>query len=158
VINADKVLKNPDTLQKPYYYVNLLSKHNPDCAPEACESLFFVCPDPNLPVKTDWSDKEAIVGSIISDFSERIGKNIKPEIISKTIDTPHEWEKQYNLHRGSGLGLAHTMKQIGVFRPANFDEKFKNVFYVGAFTVPGAGIPMSIISSKLVFERIASAE
>jgi phytoene desaturase len=151
---ADKVLKNPDTLQKPYYYVNLLSKHNPDCAPEGCESLFFVCPVPNLLVKSDWSDKEEIVNSIIDDFSERIGKDIQPEIISKTIYTPLEWEKQYNLHRGSGLGLAHTMRQIGAFRPANFDEKFENVFYVGASTVPGAGIPMSVISSKLVVERI----
>ena len=46
------------------------------------------------------------------------------------------------------------MNQIGVFLPSNFDEKFKNVFYVGASTVPGAGLPMAIISSKLAFERI----
>jgi phytoene dehydrogenase-like protein len=46
------------------------------------------------------------------------------------------------------------MKQIGAFRPANFDEKYKNVFYVGASTIPGAGLPMAIISSKLAFERI----
>ncbi len=38
---AMKVLKQPDTLEKPYYYVNMLSKHNPDCAPEGCESLFL---------------------------------------------------------------------------------------------------------------------
>ncbi len=151
---ADNILKNPDTLQKPYYYVNVLSKYNADCAPEGCESLFFVCPVPNLLVKPTWNDKDEIVNSIIEDFSKRIGKNILPEIISKTIYTPEDWQNQYNLHRGSGLGLAHTMWQIGAFRPANFDEVFKNVFYVGASTIPGAGIPMSIISSKLVFDRI----
>jgi len=151
---ADNILKNPDTLQKPYYYVNVLSKYNADCAPEGCESLFFVCPVPNLLVKPTWNDKDEIVNSIIEDFSKRIGKNILPEIISKTIYTPEDWQNQYNLHRGSGLGLAHTMWQIGAFRPANFDELFKNVFYVGASTIPGAGIPMSIISSKLVFDRI----
>jgi phytoene dehydrogenase-like protein len=46
------------------------------------------------------------------------------------------------------------MLQIGGFRPANFDEVFKNVFYVGASTIPGTGLPMVIISSKLAVERI----
>lgn len=151
---ADNILRNPDTLQKPYYYVNVLSKYNQDCAPEGCESLFFVCPVPNLLVKNDWSDKDLIVNSIIDDFSKRIGKNIQAEIISKTIYTPVEWQNQFNLHRGSGLGLSHTMGQIGAFRPANYDEQFKNLFYVGASTIPGAGIPMAVISSKLVVERI----
>jgi phytoene dehydrogenase-like protein len=104
--------------------------------------------------KPNWDDKDAIVESIMADFSKRIDKDIVPEIISKTIYTPNDWESQFNLHRGSGLGLSHSMSQIGAFRPSNFDEKFKNVFYVGASTVPGAGLPMSIISSKLAFERI----
>ncbi len=151
---ANNVLQNPDSLQKPYYYVNVLSKHNLDCAPEGCESLFFVCPVPNLKYKPNWEDKDSIVDSIIADFSKRINKDIKPEIISKTIYTPIEWQNQFNLHRGSGLGLSHNMNQIGAFRPANFDEKYKNVFYVGASTIPGAGLPMAIISSKLAFERI----
>lgn len=151
---ANNVMKNPDSLQKPYYYVNVLSKHNDDCAPEGCESLFFVCPVPNLYFKENWDDKNEIVDSIIYDFSARIGQNIQPEIISQTIYTPIEWRDQFNLHRGSGLGLSHNMNQIGHMRPKNFDEKYKNVFYVGASTVPGAGLPMAIISSKLAFERI----
>jgi phytoene desaturase len=151
---ADKVFKNPDSLQKPYYYVNVLSKYNPDCAPENAESLFFVCPVPDLRFKPDWSDRDEIVDSIISDFSDRIGKDIKPEIVSRTVFTPEDWQNQFNLHRGSGLGLAHDMMQIGGFRPKNFDEKFKNTFYVGASTIPGTGLPMVIISSKLVLKRI----
>ena len=153
---ANNVLQNPDSLQKPYYYVNVLSKHNPGCAPEGCESLFFVCPVPNLKYKPDWSDKEEIVNSIIADFSQRIKKDIAPEILSKTIFTPLDWQNNFNLYRGSGLGLSHSMKQIGALRPANFDEKFENVFYVGASTVPGAGLPMAVISSKLVSERVIS--
>lgn len=151
---AKNVMIQPGTLQKPYYYVNVLSRHNDECAPEGCESLFFVCPVPNLYFKQDWSDKHQIVESIISDFSERIGKNIAPCIISKTIYTPIEWRDHFNLNHGSGLGLSHSMNQIGAFRPSNFDEKFRNVFYVGASTVPGAGLPMAIISSKLATERI----
>ena len=151
---AGSILKNPDTLQKPYYYVNVLTKNNVDCAPKGCESLFFVCPVPNLYYKQNWSDKNAIVNSIIDDFSSRIKHNITPEIVSKTIYTPEDWRDQFNLHRGSGLGLSHNMSQIGYLRPGNKDEKYSNVFYVGASTVPGAGLPMAIISSKLAFERI----
>ncbi len=151
---ANNILQNPDTLQKPYYYVNVLSKNNNDCAPEGCESLFFVCPVPNLYHKSDWSDRDAIVDSIIKDFSDRIGVDITPEIVTKTIYTPEEWRDRFNLHRGSGLGLSHSMNQIGFMRPRNYDEKYKNVFYVGASTAPGAGLPMAIISSKLAFERI----
>ena len=151
---ADNILQNPDTQQKPYYYVNVVSKHNTDCAPEGCESLFFVCPVPNLIYKKNWDDKEQIVNSIIDDFSKRIGKDIQSEIVSKTIYTPVEWKNQFNLYQGSGLGLSHSMWQIGAFRPTNFDEKFKNIFYVGASTIPGAGLPMAIISSKSSYERI----
>jgi phytoene desaturase len=151
---ADKVFRSPGSLEKPYYYVNVVSKFNPDCAPENSESLFFVCPVPDLRFKPQWDDKDAIVDSIIADFSDRINKDIKPEIISRTVYTPIDWQNQFNLHRGSGLGLSHSMLQIGAFRPKNFDEVFKNVFYVGASTLPGTGLPMVIISSKLAFERV----
>jgi phytoene dehydrogenase-like protein len=116
--------------------------------------LFIVCPVPDLRFKPDWSDRDQIVESIIDDFSGRIGKDIKSEIVSRTVYTPEDWQNQYNLHRGSGLGLSHDMFQIGGFRPKNYDEVFKNVFYVGASTIPGTGLPIVIISSKLVFQRI----
>ncbi len=151
---AKKVFKHPDSLEKPYYYVNVLSKYNPGCAPEGSESLFFVCPVPDLRFKPDWSDRDEIVDSIITDFSARIGKNIESEIVSRTVYTPEDWQNQYNLHRGSGLGLSHDMLQIGGLRPKNYDEVFKNVFYVGASTIPGTGLPIVMISSKLVCERV----
>jgi phytoene desaturase len=151
---ANKVFRNTGAIQKPYYYVNVVSKNNADCAPKDSESLFFVCPVPDLRFKPNWDDKDVIANSIIADFSARINQDITPDIVSKTIYTPIDWQNQFNLHRGSGLGLSHDMMQIGGFRPKNFDEVFKNVFYVGASTVPGTGIPMAIISSKLAFQRI----
>ncbi len=153
---SNKTLQKADTLEKPYYYVNVLSKHNPECAPEGCESLFFVCPVPNMLIKPDWSDRDQIVDSIIEDFGKRIGTNILPKIVSRTIYTPLEWHKRFNLYMGSGLGLSHDLGQIGAFRPANVDEEFPNVFYVGASTIPGAGLPMAVISSKLAAERITN--
>lgn len=151
---ADKVFRNPEVLEKPYYYVNVLSSSNPGCAPEGCESLFFVCPVPDLRFKKKWDDKDTIADSIIDDFSKRIGKDIKPEILSRTIYSPEDWQNQFNLHRGSGLGLSHKMLQIGAFRPKNHDEVFKNVFYAGASTIPGTGLPMVIISSGLITGKI----
>lgn len=151
---ARNVYKNPDTLQKPYYYVNVLSKHNEECAPEGCESIFIVCPVPDLRYKPDWSDRDAIVDSIIEDLGKRIKRGIRPDIISRTVYTPEDWQEQFNLHRGSGLGLSHNLWQVGPLRPRNYDEHFKNLFYVGASTAPGAGLPMAVISSKLVLERI----
>lgn len=151
---SQNVLRNPGVMEKPYYYVNVLSKYNDDCAPEGCESLFFVCPVPSLQYKENWDDKETIVQSILDDFSERIGQNITGSIVTKTIYTPLEWKEQFHLQYGSGLGLSHHMMQIGALRPNNVDEDYKNVFYVGASTVPGAGLPMAVIGSKLAFERV----
>ncbi|MGC9150845.1 MAG: phytoene desaturase family protein [Microbacter sp.] len=155
---AKDVMKNPGTLEKPYYYVNVVSKHNPSCAPDGCEALFFVCPVPNLLFKTDWSDKQAMINSIIEDFSDRIQHDISKEVIFQMAYTPEDWQNQFNLYKGAGLGLSHTMNQIGAFRPKNMDELFSNLFYVGASTVPGAGLPMAVISSKLVTERILNAK
>jgi phytoene desaturase len=151
---AKDVMKNPGTLEKPYYYVNVVSKYNEECAPAGHEALFFVCPVPNLLFKKTWDDCDQIVDSIIDDFSERIHQNIRPDIVSRTVYTPEDWQNKFNLYKGSGLGLSHKMMQIGAFRPANVDEKFENIFYVGASTVPGAGLPMAIIGSSLVTERI----
>lgn len=136
------------------YYVNAVSKHNPQCAPEGCESLFIVCPVPSLQYKPDWSDRDEIVDSILGDFSKRIGIDIMPHIVTRTIYTPQEWEKQFNLYMGSGLGLSHRLSQIGALRRKNYDEEYGNLFYVGASTTPGAGLPMAVISAEMVCKRI----
>jgi phytoene desaturase len=151
---AGKIFKNSISLDKPYYYVNVSSRFNPESAPEGHENLFILCPVPDLRFKPDWSDRETVANNILTDLSERIGFDIKKNMVSQTIMDPKDWEKTFNLYKGSGLGLAHDLNQIGGFRPKNYDEEFDNVFYVGASTVPGTGLPMTVISSKLVTERI----
>jgi len=151
---ADKIFTSSINPQKPYYYVNVSSKTFPDCAPEGCENLFILCPVPDKRFKSNWDDKEELADSIISDLSKRIGFEIENNIIIKKIFSPDDWESMFNLYRGSGLGLAHGISQVGAFRPRNKDEVFPNLYYVGASTTPGTGLPMVIISSKLVTERI----
>ena len=151
---ATGIFTNSITLEKPYYYVNVLSYSNPDCAPEGKEALFIVCPMPDLRYKKEWDDTEAIVDTIIDDLSERIQTPLRERIVSKTVLNPIDWKNRFNLYRGSGLGLAHDIMQIGYFRPANADEELMNLYYVGASTVPGTGLPMCVIGSELVTERI----
>ena len=137
--------------------MNALSKLNPGCAPEGTEALFFVVPVPDLRFKKNWEDREAVADSVLEEFSARIGQDVRPDVVFREVYTPEDWEKRFNLYRGSGLGLAHDMRQVGGFRPKNYDEEFANVFYVGASTVPGTGLPMVLIGSKLVTQRIEKA-
>jgi phytoene desaturase len=145
---------NPD---KPYYYVNVSSKSNPDCAPDGCENLFILCPVPDMRYKPDWSDAEALADNILEDLSRRVGFDLKSNTLTRLVLPPDEWKNRLNLYKGSGLGLAHGLNQIGAFRPRNKDEEFDNVFYVGASTTPGTGLPMVVISSRLAMERIEEA-
>jgi phytoene desaturase len=107
-----------------------------------------------LRYKKSWDDAEKLAETIIDDLGKRVGYDIKGNIMTKIILSPTEWQNSLNLYRGSGLGLAHGLNQIGGFRPANKDEEFKNLYYVGASTTPGTGLPIVVISSRLVTERI----
>jgi phytoene desaturase len=149
-----KIFKNKIKLDKPYYYVNIQSMHNPDYAPPGKESVFILCPVPDLRYKSDWGDELEIADSIIQDLSERTGFDFQKHTETRVVLNPEQWQNMFGLYRGSGLGLAHDLNQIGGFRPKNKDEKFKNLYYVGASTVPGTGLPMTVISSRLVTERI----
>jgi len=151
---ADKIFKLSVNPEKPYYYVNVSSKSDPNCAPEGCENLFILCPVPDLRYKPDWADANRLADVIIEDLGQRVGFDIKSNIITKRVMDPVEWRDTFNLYKGSGLGLAHGLNQIGAFRPANKDESLNNLFYVGASTVPGTGLPIVLISSGLVTERI----
>ncbi|TAF34510.1 MAG: phytoene desaturase [Cytophagales bacterium] len=151
---ADKIFKSSVAPEKPYYYVNVSSVHNPDSAPENCENLFILCPVPDLRYKKDWNDAEGLADNIVADLGKRIGYDILNQTLTRKVMPPTEWESTFNLYRGSGLGLAHGLNQVAAMRPANKDEKYKNVYYVGASTVPGTGLPIVVISSRLVQERI----
>jgi len=151
---ADTIFTSSISPQKPYYYVNALSKSEASCAPEGCENLFILCPVPDLRYKKNWNDKEEFAENIIRDLSERAKFDISKNILTKKILAPDDWAKMLNLYKGSGLGLAHDINQVGAFRPQNKDEIYPNLYYVGASTTPGTGLPIVIISSKLVTERI----
>ncbi|KOH46694.1 phytoene desaturase family protein [Sunxiuqinia dokdonensis] len=151
---AGKIFKNTIKLDKPYYYVNIQSMHNPAYAPEGKESVFILCPVPDLRYKANWDDADEIADAIIADMGERTGFDFAGHTESRSVYSPKDWESAFNLYQGSGLGLAHDLNQVGGFRPSNKDEEYKNLYYAGASTVPGTGLPMTVISSRLVTQRI----
>ncbi|MDW8392787.1 MAG: phytoene desaturase family protein [Chitinophagales bacterium] len=150
---AERIFSSSQLPSQPYYYVNVSSKSN-DCAPEGCENLFVLCPVPDLRFKPDWQDAEAFADRLIADLERRTGFPLSTSLAVRVMYTPLDWERQFNLYRGSGLGLGHSLKQVGALRPGNRDEQLRNVFYVGASTIPGTGLPMVLIGSQLVMKRI----
>ncbi len=153
---ADTIFTSSIAPQKPYYYVNVLSKSDKTCAPEGHENIFILCPVPDLRIKRDWSDRDELAQNIIDNLSRRTNFDINKNTVFKKILAPDDWAKMLNLYKGSGLGLAHNIGQVGAFRPKNKDEKLSNLYYVGASTTPGTGLPMVVISSRLVTERITN--
>ncbi len=151
---AGSIFRSSVSPEKPYYYVNVSSKSNPECAPEGCENIFILCPVPDLRFKESWTDARSLADNILEDMKERTGFDFKANTLTETILTPIEWRNMFNLYKGSGLGLAHDLNQVGGMRPKNKDEYFNNLYYVGASTVPGTGLPIVVISSRLVMERI----
>jgi phytoene desaturase len=151
---ADGIFVRNQTPLRPYYYVNVLSKEEKNAAPAGHENIFILCPVPDMRYKKTWDDKEQFADILINDLSQRTSFNIKKNIVVKEIYSPEDWGRKFNLYKGSGLGLAHNLGQVGAFRPKNKDEEFSNLYYVGASTTPGTGIPMVIISSRLVTERM----
>jgi phytoene desaturase len=151
---ARTIFHTTEAPDNPYYYVSVSSKSNPESAPEGCENLFVLCPVPDLRHKPDWSDQEELTENIIQDLSKRTGFPIKERLLTQEIWNPRDWADRFNLYKGSGLGLAHDMDQIGGFRPNNKDEDFRNLYYTGASTVPGTGLPIVVISSRLTTEKI----
>jgi len=154
---SSKLYSDKVSLDQPYYYVNVVSRYNSNAAPEGGEAVYILVPVPDMRYRPDWSDRHQIADTIIADLSQRIGFDLKPHIVSRTVLSPEQWKGMFDLHRGSGLGLGHRLGQMAWFRPSNKDEQFHNLFYTGSSTVPGTGIPMAVISSRLVTKRIDAA-
>jgi phytoene desaturase len=72
--------------------------------------------------------------------------------------TPRDWQSRYHLEKGSGFGLSHDFWQVGYLRPHNRHPRYHNLYFVGSSTHPGTGLPMVLISARLVVERILAEQ
>jgi phytoene desaturase len=103
----------------------------------------------------DWEREEPGFREQIYHRLERLGlKDLRRHIRVERSFTPVDWRDTYRLTAGAAFGLGHDFKQVGYFRPGNRAKTVRNLYFVGASTVPGTGVPMVIIGSRLVTERI----
>ena len=87
-------------------------------------------------------------------MEKHIGESILDSVIYKKMYAPGDFTKDYNSFRGNAYGLANTLRQTSVLKPACRSRKVKNLFYTGQLTVPGPGVPPSLISGEVVSNEI----
>ena len=145
----DEIFRRPAWPQHPCFYLSCTSRSDPAAAPPGGEALVVLVP---IAAGLDDQDdtrqryRELVLRHVESILGERIGDSIAVE----RIYSPRDFRSDYNAWAGTGLGLAHTLFQTAVFRPAHRSRKLDNLFYTGAYTHPGVGVPMTLISSELV--------
>ena len=112
-------------------------------------------PVPHQHPGIDWKQEGPKVrAKIFARLAELGFPKLEQDIEVERVFTPDDWASTFNLARGSAFGLAQNFMQIGPFRPSNQDPRVKNLFFVGASTQPGTGLPTVLISARLVTERM----
>jgi len=168
---------NFDAPNQPNFYVHNPSYTDPTCAPEGCDSVMILLPVANIQEAADKAakagrpvgEKQAMTDAgreaILRRFSEAglgdVGKMIKHEFV---ID-PEEWAERYNIKNGAVFGLSHGLLQLACFRPPTQtglpatpwwadSPKIDNLYFVGASTRPGNGVPLVMMGVAVQFENI----
>lgn len=126
-------------------------------APAGSDSLFVLVPVPHLGGQTDWERQQEDFKEKVYDLLEvRAGvRDIRQRIVHETVKTPRGWLSDYNLEQGAAFGLGHGIFQVGYFRPPIASPSVDGMYFVGASTRPGTGVPLVVIGAKLAAERIA---
>ncbi len=142
----------------PAFYVNAPAHTEPSMAPEGKDSIYVLVPVPNRQAKIDWKVEGPRVREKVLDRMADLGHaDLRQNIEVEKHFTPDDYELTLNLERGSAFGLSHNFLQVGPFRPANVDPNIQGLFFVGASTQPGTGLPMVMLSAKLVTERVVES-
>jgi phytoene dehydrogenase-like protein len=103
----------------------------------------------------DWEALKAKARSAVLDHLKKIGAADLDQHIKFEISyTPQTWQTLYNLERGAAFGLSHNFTQVGYLRPRNRHARLRNVYFAGASTHPGTGLPIVLLSARLTTERI----
>lgn len=140
--------------ENPLFYVCAPSKTDPGVAPEHCENLFLL-----MPLATGISDNENTREVYLKKMLARIEKHTRINDLQSKIEYQKsycvsDFMQDYNAYQGNAYGLANTLSQTAVLKPKIRNKKIINLFYTGQLTVPGPGVPPSIISGKIVAKEV----
>jgi phytoene desaturase len=147
------IYKDPSWPAKPLFYMSVPSLTDPSVAPAGSENLFFLIPlAPNL--KDDEATREHYFELLLERLKTLTGNDIKDNIVYKRSFCVADFKKDYNAFKGNAYGLANTLRQTAILKPSIKHKKIKNLYYTGQLTVPGPGVPPSIISGEVVSKLI----
>lgn len=149
------IFKNFKVPADPSFYVNAPAHTDPSLAPPGKDSLYVLVPVPHRHPSLDWRvEGPKIRAHVFRRLAELGHTDLEANVEVERTFTPDDYEFSLNLERGSAFGLSHNFFQVGPFRPKNQDPRVRNLFFVGASTQPGTGVPMVMLSAKLVTERV----
>lgn len=134
-------------------YLHAPTRTDPSLGPPGCDSFYVLAPVPNLGATIDWETrKESYADSILASL-EKHCPNLRQHIVTKTLFTPLDFEQQLDAYLGSGFQFEPLLTQSAWFRPHNQSEDIAGLYFVGAGTHPGAGVP-GVLASAKVMEKL----
>ncbi|MFD0837496.1 phytoene desaturase family protein [Mariniflexile aquimaris] len=152
-VHAEAIYDNPKWPENPLFYASFPSKTDSHAAPEGKEAGIFLIPlAPGLEDTPEL--RETYFNKIIDRFEHLTSQNVKKNVIFKESYCVNDFIKDYNSYKGNAYGMANTLLQTAFLRPKLKSKKVKNMFFTGQLTVPGPGVPPSLISGKLVSDLI----
>lgn len=151
--HAEAIYDNPKWPERPLFYSSFPSRTDASAAPEGKEAAVFL-----IPIAPGLEDTPAIrehyFKLILQRFEQHYGSPVKNSIIFKESYCVNDFISDLNSYKGNAYGLANTLRQTAFLRPGLRSKKVKNLYFTGQLTVPGPGVPPSLISGKLVSELI----
>jgi len=153
-VHGKEIYTEPKWPQAPLFYVCAASVSDITVAPEGCENLFFLIPVA-AGLEGDTEDlRDKYFEQILARFENRIDESVKDYIIYKKSYSVSNFKEDYNSFKGNAYGLANTLLQTAVLKPGLRSKKVSNLFYTGQLTVPGPGVPPSLISGEVVSKEV----
>lgn len=151
--HAVEIYDTPKWPSKPLFYVCCPSITDDNIAPSGMENIFILMPlAPGI--EDTETLREAYFEKIMKRLESRIGTSFRDQIIVKRSFCINDFKSEYNSFKGNAYGLANTLFQTAFLKPQMKSKKLSNLFYTGQLTVPGPGVPPSIISGKVVAKKL----
>ena len=151
--HSKEIYKTPQWPSKPLFYVCCPSKTDKSVAPDGHENLFLL-----MPIASGLEDTldlhEKYYNVMMQRLGTQTGENLLPYVDFKQSYCVNDFITDYNSYKGNAYGLANTLPQTAIFKPKMKNKKIKNIFYAGQLTVPGPGVPPSIISGKIAADQL----
>jgi phytoene desaturase len=154
----DSIFNDHTLPAEPSFYIHAPARTDASSAPAGQDTLYALVPVGHLDEHTqqDWDELvKRARQTIFTRLSKEMGiSDLEDHIKFEIIQTPLDWKRNYNLEKGAAFGLSHNFRQVGYLRPQNRHARYKNLYFAGASTHPGTGLPIVLLSAKLTTERI----